>query len=138
MWVPPEDPFIEDGPVIHVKESVEVKLECVARGGKPPAKVSDIFQMINGTNETIFGYFQILCTMHSVAKVPFFVQKYKFLKSLKNCQFYFCAKIDYFSGEKSKYYLNFRAKIGQKLSSHAFNLAILGQNRNYWPKNSNI
>ena len=72
MWVPPEDPFIEDGPVIHVKESVEVKLECVARGGKPPAKVSDIFQMINGTDETIFGYFQILCTMHSVAKVPFF------------------------------------------------------------------
>mgnify|MGYP007023062803 CR=1 FL=1 len=27
--------------------------------------------------------------MHSVAKVPFFVQKYKFLKSLKNCQFLF-------------------------------------------------
>ena len=71
-------------------------------------------------------------------KGSFFVQKYKFLKSLKNCQFYFCAKIDYFNGEKSKYYLNFRAKIGQKLSSHAFNLAILGQNRNYWPKNSNI
>ena len=42
VWVPPEDPFIVDGPVIHVKESVEVKLECVARGGKPPAKVSDI------------------------------------------------------------------------------------------------
>ena len=40
VWVPPEDPFIEDGPVIHVKESVQVKLECVARGGKPPAKVS--------------------------------------------------------------------------------------------------
>ena len=47
VHVPPEDPFIEDGPVLHVKESVEVKLECVARGGKPPAKVSithiDIF-----------------------------------------------------------------------------------------------
>ena len=43
VWVPPEDPFIEDGPVIHVKESVQVKLECVARGGKPPAKVSTIF-----------------------------------------------------------------------------------------------
>lgn len=41
VWVPPQDPFIEDGPVMHVKESVEVKLECVARGGKPPAKVSN-------------------------------------------------------------------------------------------------
>ena len=39
VWVPPENPVIEDGPVINVKESVEVKLECVARGGKPPAKV---------------------------------------------------------------------------------------------------
>ena len=41
VHVPPEDPFIEDGPVLHVKESVEVKLECVSRGGKPPAKVSN-------------------------------------------------------------------------------------------------
>ena len=41
VWVPPEDPFIVDGPVIHVKESVQVQLECVAQGGKPPAKVSE-------------------------------------------------------------------------------------------------
>ena len=40
VWKTPEDPFVENGPVIKVKESVEVKLTCVARNGKPPAKVS--------------------------------------------------------------------------------------------------
>ena len=40
VWKTPEDPFVENGPIIKVKESVEVKLTCVARNGKPPAKVS--------------------------------------------------------------------------------------------------
>ena len=39
VWVPPQDPFIEDGPVLQVKESVEVQLQCISRGGKPAAKV---------------------------------------------------------------------------------------------------
>ena len=51
VWVAPEDPFIEDGPVMQVKESVEVELECVARGGKPPAKVSSIKVL---ENEMVF------------------------------------------------------------------------------------
>ena len=40
VWVPPEDPRIVDGPVVQVKENVEVSLRCESKGGKPAAKVT--------------------------------------------------------------------------------------------------
>ena len=42
VLVPPDPPFIEQGPILNVKESRDVKLTCVARGGKPAAKVSTL------------------------------------------------------------------------------------------------
>ncbi len=39
VQVPPKDPYIEDGPLIRVKENVKVQLKCVAKEGKPPAQV---------------------------------------------------------------------------------------------------
>ena len=39
VLVPPENPFIKEGPTLNVKESRDVALTCVARGGKPAAKV---------------------------------------------------------------------------------------------------
>jgi hypothetical protein len=38
--VPPEDPIIKEGPILNVKESRDVALACVARGGKPAAKLT--------------------------------------------------------------------------------------------------
>ena len=60
---------------------------------------------------------------HSVSKVHFWSKKYKFLISLKNGQFLFLCQKWLFSK-----YLNFRAKIGQKLSFYGF---IFG---NFWSK----
>ena len=39
VLVPPENPFIKEGRTLNVKESRDVALTCVARGGKPAAKV---------------------------------------------------------------------------------------------------
>jgi len=59
VHVRPEDPFIENGPVLHVKESVEVKLECVARGGKPPAKINWYDQRGNLINDATYRSFKM-------------------------------------------------------------------------------
>ena len=39
VLVPPQDPFIKEGRVLTVKESRDVVLTCIAKGGKPAAKV---------------------------------------------------------------------------------------------------
>ena len=38
--VPPNAPYIQQGPEIHVKEGMNVALTCIATGGKPAAKVN--------------------------------------------------------------------------------------------------
>ena len=43
VLVPPQDPFILEGPILNVKESRDVALTCIAKGGKPAAKVLLIF-----------------------------------------------------------------------------------------------
>ena len=78
VHVPPEDPFIEDGPVLHVKESVEVKLECVARGGKPPAKVSNAYSYLfycyfvttSDLSLILQSFEQILLTLNICSNLP--------------------------------------------------------------------
>ena len=40
VLVPPENPFIREGRALSVKESRDVALTCIARGGKPAAKVN--------------------------------------------------------------------------------------------------
>ena len=47
--------------------------------------------------------------LHSVSKVHFWVQKLQILEKLEMVNFYFCVKIDFFSGKKFEMYLNFRA-----------------------------
>ena len=39
VWVPPLPPYIQEGPDLTVKESMEVSFTCISRGGKPAAKV---------------------------------------------------------------------------------------------------
>lgn len=40
VWVPPENPRILDGPIVQVKENVDVSLKCESKGGKPAAKIN--------------------------------------------------------------------------------------------------
>ena len=40
VLVPPQDPFIKEGRVLTVKESRDVTITCISKGGKPAAKVS--------------------------------------------------------------------------------------------------
>jgi hypothetical protein len=42
VLVPPQDPFIKEGPILNVKESRDVAITCIAKGGKPAAKVCTI------------------------------------------------------------------------------------------------
>ena len=42
VLVPPQDPFIKEGPILNVKESRDVAITCIAKGGKPAAKVYPI------------------------------------------------------------------------------------------------
>ena len=53
VMVPPENPFIVQGPLHEVIESTPVALECVAKGGKPAAKVRRIFKKLNRNFGTI-------------------------------------------------------------------------------------
>lgn len=46
VWVPPSDPRIIDGPVVQVKENVEVSLRCESNGGKPAARVNIHFAVV--------------------------------------------------------------------------------------------
>ena len=40
VYVPPEDPFIEQGDILEVTEDMDTTLHCVSPGGKPAADVS--------------------------------------------------------------------------------------------------
>ena len=42
VLVPPQDPYINEGRVITVKESQDITLTCIAKGGKPAAKVNKL------------------------------------------------------------------------------------------------
>lgn len=42
VLVPPQDPYIKEGRVITVKESQDITLTCIAKGGKPAAKVNKL------------------------------------------------------------------------------------------------
>ena len=54
VLVPPQDPFIQEGPILNVKESRDAVLTCVAKGGKPAAKVCKIQCFKNNTCKEIF------------------------------------------------------------------------------------
>ena len=71
---------------------------------------------------------------HSVSKVQFFVQKVKILEKFEKWaiffSFFFFVKIDFFSGKKFEIF---------EFSRLLFLIsAILGQNRDFWPKSFNI
>ena len=53
VLVPPQDPFIQEGPILNVKESRDAVLTCVAKGGKPAAKVCKIQCFKNNTCKEI-------------------------------------------------------------------------------------
>ena len=46
VYVPPEDPFIEEGDILEVTEDMDTTLHCVSPGGKPAADVSRAFHSL--------------------------------------------------------------------------------------------
>lgn len=61
VWKPPEAPFIEEAPILNVKENRDVTLTCISRGGRPKPKVSRILKIYNFGVLSAFLY---ICKWH--------------------------------------------------------------------------
>lgn len=57
VYVPPEDPFIEEGDILEITEDMDTTLHCVSPGGKPAADVSREFHSLLSINYMV--HFQI-------------------------------------------------------------------------------
>ena len=62
VYVPPEDPFIEQGELLEVTEDMDTSLNCVSPGGKPAADVSSAFLSILSISD-MGRYFRFTGTM---------------------------------------------------------------------------